>query len=299
MGPNACWSRPDLAPVSFEVHGPPKSIVPELTGIAVAAERSPTDEDLTILTDSKSSLQMLRGMQRQDFPVFLHRRAEPRILERVVRALNNCAEAGVRTRLVKFKAHSGENILGLSGRAPRRILVEELLTAVASSFSLLPSPDELQREEHPLHREELCLNREFGHVVTEDPPVCVVEAPPWRIITRDNRSKIVLISEEVGPSTHVGTVAQGRFSRLCAIFGQQRVLESLPDWKQRTEKSENSRGVASAQFWHGLKAASGAIGYIEGPKLLLPPYFQEAIAADDRSIRVPLPSGAFAPRSGR
>jgi hypothetical protein len=103
------------------------------------------------------------------------------------------------------------------------------------------------------------------HIVTEDPPVCVVEAPPWRIITKDNRSKIVLISEEGGPPTHVGTVAQGRFSRLCEIFGQQRVLESLPDWKQRTEKSENSRGVASAQFWQGLKAASGAIGYIGGP----------------------------------
>jgi hypothetical protein len=30
--------------------------------------------------------------------------------------------------------------------------------------------------------------------------------------------------------------------------------------------------------------------------LLLPPYFQEAIAADDESIRVPLPSGAFVGR---
>lgn len=122
MGASACWSRPDLAPVSFEVHGPPKSIVPELSGIAVAAERSPTDEDLTILTDSKSSLQMLRGMQRQDFPVFLHRRAERRILERVVRALNHRAEAGVRTRLVKVKAHSGE---------PLNTLADHLATSAA------------------------------------------------------------------------------------------------------------------------------------------------------------------------
>ncbi len=53
------------------------------------------------------------------------------------------------------------------------------------------------------------------------------------------------------------------------------------------------------KFWHGLKAASGAIGFIGGPELLLPHYFQETIAADDEIIRVPLPSGVFAPRSGR
>jgi hypothetical protein len=33
--------------------------------------------------------------------------------------------------------------------------------------------------------------------------------------------------------------------------------------------------------------------------LLLPPYFKEAIAADDDSIKIPLPSGAYALRSGR
>ncbi len=68
--------RHDLAPIIFEAHGPPKSIVPELSGLAAAAERSPTDEDLEILTDSKYSLHMLQGMQRQDFPIFLHRRGD-------------------------------------------------------------------------------------------------------------------------------------------------------------------------------------------------------------------------------
>jgi hypothetical protein len=108
--------------MSFEVHGPPRSIVPELSGLAIAAERSPTDEDLTILSDSKSSLQMLRGMQRQDFPVFLHRMAERRILERVVRALNHRAEAGVRTRFIEVKAHSGE---------PLNTLADHLATSAA------------------------------------------------------------------------------------------------------------------------------------------------------------------------
>jgi hypothetical protein len=40
---------------------------------------------------------------------------------------------------------------------------------------------------------------------------------------------------------HVGTVAQGRFSRLCAIFGQQRVLESLPEWRSNRKIVEFSR----------------------------------------------------------
>ncbi len=80
------------------------------------------DEDLTILTDSKSSLQTLRGMQRQDFPVFLHRMAERRIPGRVVRSLNHRAEAAVRTRLVKVKAHSGE---------PLNTLADHLATSSA------------------------------------------------------------------------------------------------------------------------------------------------------------------------
>lgn len=108
MGAGVSWSRQDLAPISFEVHGSPKSIIPELSGLAVAADRAPMDEDLTILTDSKSALLLLQGMQRQDFPVFLHRRAERRLLESTVRALNRRAAAGKHTHLVKVKAHSGE-----------------------------------------------------------------------------------------------------------------------------------------------------------------------------------------------
>ena len=65
---------------------------------------------------------MLRGMQSQDFPVFFHRRAERRILERVVRALNHRAEAGVRARLVKVKAHSSE---------PLNTLADHLATSSA------------------------------------------------------------------------------------------------------------------------------------------------------------------------
>ncbi|NBO64558.1 MAG: hypothetical protein EBU88_06900 [Acidobacteria bacterium] len=189
-------------------------------------------------------------------------------------------------------------ILGLSGRVPPQTLTE-LLRTLASSFKSLPSPDARPSEEHPLHRQELCLNRELVHIVTEDPPVCVVNVPPWRITTRDNRSKVVRIPDGESPPVHVGTVAQGRFSRLCDDLGQQRVLASLPSWIQQVEKSESTRGVASAQFWRGLRDALKASGYIGGPELLLPPYFKEAIAADDDSIKIPLPSGAYALRTGR
>ena len=108
MGAGACWSTPKIAPVSVTVHGPVKSIVPELTGLAVAAEGSPLDQDLTVLTDSKASLQLLRGMQREDFPCYCHGRTELPLLERVIRALNRRVEAGSHTRLVKVKAHAGE-----------------------------------------------------------------------------------------------------------------------------------------------------------------------------------------------
>ncbi len=68
-------------------------------------------------------------------------------------------------------------------------------------------------------------------------------------------------------------------------------------WKQRTEKSESTPSVASAQFW--LKTSLQGYRLHRRPRVSAPLYFKEAIAADDDSIRVLLPSNAFAPRSGR
>ncbi len=42
--------------------GQPSSIRPELTGIALALEGCPAEEDLSILTDSLSSMRLLRSM---------------------------------------------------------------------------------------------------------------------------------------------------------------------------------------------------------------------------------------------
>ncbi len=47
---------------SVAVFGQPSSIRPELTGIALALEDSPAEEDLNILTDSLSSMRLLMGM---------------------------------------------------------------------------------------------------------------------------------------------------------------------------------------------------------------------------------------------
>jgi hypothetical protein len=57
---------------SVSVFDQPSSIWQELTGIALALEDCPDEEDLNILTDSLSSIQLHRSMQRRDFPLSLH-----------------------------------------------------------------------------------------------------------------------------------------------------------------------------------------------------------------------------------
>ena len=56
--------------------GPAASISPKLTAIIVALEDSPgdsgaSDEELTLLTDSESSMTLLQSMHRRDFPFWL------------------------------------------------------------------------------------------------------------------------------------------------------------------------------------------------------------------------------------
>jgi hypothetical protein len=49
---------------SVAVLGQPSSIRPGLTGIALAIEACPIEEDLTILTDSLSAMRLIQSMQR-------------------------------------------------------------------------------------------------------------------------------------------------------------------------------------------------------------------------------------------
>jgi hypothetical protein len=58
---------------SVAIFRQPSSLRLELTGIALALEDCPGEEDLNILTDSLSSMYLLKSMQRGDFPLSLHR----------------------------------------------------------------------------------------------------------------------------------------------------------------------------------------------------------------------------------
>jgi ribonuclease HI len=93
---------------SVAVFGQPSSTRPELTGIALALEECPIEEDLTILTDSLSSMDLLQSMQRGDFPLSLYRHSVRHLLLHVVTLLNKRAAAGRITRFIKVRAHRGE-----------------------------------------------------------------------------------------------------------------------------------------------------------------------------------------------
>ena len=188
--------------------------------------------------------------------------------------------------------------LGLSGLAPRHSLLA-LLSSVAYSFSTLAQPESRESPAHPFRDTPVRLSRDLVSITWKDPPGSVIEAPPFRITTRQGKCTVERIPETASPPVHIGTVTQGRFSRLCAQLGQDKVLQSLHAWIVLAEKSERSRGVASAQFWRGLRLATNARGYIGGPALLLPPFFEWSIPADDAGLQVPLPSGARKPRRGR
>jgi hypothetical protein len=53
---------------SVALFGSEMSVRPELTGIALALEYCPAEEDLAILTDAKASMDLLQSMQREYIP---------------------------------------------------------------------------------------------------------------------------------------------------------------------------------------------------------------------------------------
>ena len=89
------------------VFGQPSSIRPELTGIALVLEGCPAEEDLSILTDSLSSMRLLVSMQQSDLPLNLYHHSVRQLLLHVVTLINECAEAGRRTRFIKVRVHRG------------------------------------------------------------------------------------------------------------------------------------------------------------------------------------------------
>jgi len=94
-----------MPPRSFVVLGPPSAMRAELSGIDQAVTDAPLDQDVTILTDSLSSMQKLEAMQRHDFPEWIHNHPERVLLESIVTRINTRARARVHTRFVKIPAH--------------------------------------------------------------------------------------------------------------------------------------------------------------------------------------------------
>ncbi len=95
---------------SVAVFGQAYSIRPELTSTALALEECPIEEDLTILTDSLSLMDLLQSMQRGDFLLSLYRHSVRHLLLHVVKLLNRRTAAGHITHFIKVRAHRGEPV---------------------------------------------------------------------------------------------------------------------------------------------------------------------------------------------
>ncbi len=67
---------------------------PEVTGMALALEDCPGGEDLDVLTGSPSSMRLLKNVQRQDFPLQLHRHTARQLLLDATKPINKRAESG-------------------------------------------------------------------------------------------------------------------------------------------------------------------------------------------------------------
>ncbi len=81
-----------LPPRSVAVFGQPSSIRPELTGIALALEDCPGEEDLNIITDSLSSIRLLKNMQRQYFSLQLYRHTVRQLLLHITKLIKKRAK---------------------------------------------------------------------------------------------------------------------------------------------------------------------------------------------------------------
>jgi len=108
MGAAMVPMGPRLRARSTAVFGSALSLRPELTGISIALEDCPVEEDLNILTDSLSSMLLLKSLQRRDFPLSLYRHPVRQLLCYIVRLLNQRAAAGSTSRFIKVKSHRAE-----------------------------------------------------------------------------------------------------------------------------------------------------------------------------------------------
>ena len=120
---------------SFVVLGPPSAMRAELSGLDQAVADAPADEELTILTDSLSSIQKLESLQRKDFPEWLHGHPEQVLLESLVARLNERARAKVLTRVIKVPAHRAHPLNELADAGASRAAIEGDAESAAQSHT--------------------------------------------------------------------------------------------------------------------------------------------------------------------
>jgi hypothetical protein len=198
-----------LPPRSVAVFGQPSSI----RGIALALEDCPGEEDLNTITDSLSSMRLLKNMQRQDFPLQLYRHTVRQLLLHVTKLINKRAESGRATRFIKVRAHRGE---------PLNEVADALAAAAAESDPVRPLAMDQDREVvYFLYREVWV---EWDARVRED----LVQGAAKRCVTRILRPKRGRTDLEAStPTLHV-TAAwmlrpnQGR-STLGQVLGEMRI----------------------------------------------------------------------------
>ena len=109
---------------SFVVLSPPSAILVNLSALDQAVADAPADEDLTVLTDSLTSLQKLQNLQRRNWPEWLHCHPEQVLLECLVARLNERALKQVLTLLVKVQAHKGHPLNDRADAAASRAAME-------------------------------------------------------------------------------------------------------------------------------------------------------------------------------
>ena len=198
---------------SVAVFGQPSSIRPELTGIALALEGCPAEEDLNILTDSLSSMRLLMGMQRRDLPLSLYRHSVRQLLLHVVKLINKRAEAGRRTRFIKVRAHRGE---------PLNEAADAMAAAAAESDPARSVTMDLDPEAVYFLYKEAWV--EWDARVRED----LVQRAAERCVTRMLRPKRERAGEEASPPTLPLTASwllrpnQGR-STLGKVLGEMKI----------------------------------------------------------------------------